>query len=179
MEVHTATALIQKGIGNHASQTWIDLGSGSGLFTKALAGILPQRSSVLAIDKDSGALENIPPTVNGIAVRTLQADFTRTLSLEPLDGILMANALHFVHNQDAFVKQLLIHLKKIGRILLVEYDTDLSNPWVPYPLSFRTLRSRFTHLFSAIEKIGETPSAFGRASIYGAVLLPRDLPANP
>jgi hypothetical protein len=30
------------------------------------------------------------------------------------------------------------YLRSSGRLILVEYDTDRGNPWVPYPLSYRT-----------------------------------------
>jgi trans-aconitate methyltransferase len=172
MDASTATKLIQEGVSDHSPQVWIDLGAGSGLFTRVLAAILPSGSSVLAIDKDAGPMKDIPNSVNGNSISTLQTDFTETLSLDPVDGILIANALHYVRDQEEFVQQLLSYLKKIGRIVIVEYDMDVGNSWVPFPVSFESLRRRFIPRVSAIEKIAETPSVFGRASIYSAVLIP-------
>jgi hypothetical protein len=52
----------------------------------------------------------------------------------------MANALHFVRDQTGFLERAGKWLKPHGCFLLVEYDTDLRNPWEPYPLSFSTLQ---------------------------------------
>ena len=55
-----------------------------------------------------------------------------------------------------------------GRFLLVEYDSDRGNPWVPWPLSF----DRWTELADRVgladtRLIGEVPSRF-LGSIYAA-----------
>src|SRR5258708_26257994 len=68
------------------------------------------------------------------------ADFTKPLSLPPLDGIVMANSLHFIAKQQkpsvlALVKS---YLKPDGRLILVEYNVDQGNFAVPYPFSYHT-----------------------------------------
>jgi hypothetical protein len=76
-----------------------------------------------------------------VRVEPLPADFTRPLpaGLPPLDGAVMANALHFVPEagQPAVVARLAAALKPGGRLLLVEYATDHGNLWVPHPLSYQ------------------------------------------
>ncbi len=64
------------------------------------------------------------------------ADFTQPLELPPLDGLLMANSLHFQSRPLPVLERILTHLKPGGRMLLVEYNADRGNPWVPYPISF-------------------------------------------
>ena len=55
--------------------------------------------------------------------------------------------------------------------LMVEYDTDLPNPWVPYPLSFITLRKLFTELgFSVVKKISEKKSLYRTGRIYTVII---------
>jgi len=55
--------------------------------------------------------------------------------------------------------------------LIVEYDTDIANPWVPYPLSFNTIKTLFvTTGFHSINKINEIPSRFNRAKIYSVFI---------
>lgn len=121
---------------------WADLGSGRGAFTLALADLIGSSGEIYSVDKDEGALrqqqvamQNRFPTVT---VHYRVADFTRPLDLPPLDGIVMANALHFVRHKEGTVGLIRNYLKSGGRFLLVEYNTDRGNPWVPHPLSFAT-----------------------------------------
>ena len=62
-------------------------------------------------------------------LRPLQADLTR-----PLDGLVMANSLHFVRRKKPLLARLSGLLKPGGRLIVVEYNTNRGNPWVPHPL---------------------------------------------
>ena len=67
------------------------------------------------------------------------ADYTTGVSwLAPLDGLLMANSLHFASSRDAALAALLPALRPDGHFVLVEYDVDRGNAWVPYPISWET-----------------------------------------
>ena len=46
----------------------------------------------------------------------------------------MANALHYVPNQDAFLEALVAVMEE-PRLLLIEYHTATANRWVPFPVS--------------------------------------------
>ena len=169
-----ARSLIQKGIDRLASpQRWADLGAGDGLFTQTLAALLPPNSNVIAIDKSPNVLARIPTRMGGSTIEKRSADFTHTgIIPDIVDGILMANALHYVQDQDAFLTTLLEKLNVTGRIIIVEYDTDTPNAWVPYPISFASLCRRFEQKFKTVTKMNDTPSVFHRASIYSALLIP-------
>ena len=71
-------------------------------------------------------------------VHYMVADFTRPLDLPPLDGIVIANALHYVRQKEPVLQMLRSYLKPGARLILVEYNDDRGNPWVPYPLSYPT-----------------------------------------
>ena len=71
-------------------------------------------------------------------VEYINADFMRPLDLPPLDGIVMANSLHFVRHKDPVLQMVRGYLRPGGRLLLVEYSTDRGNMWVPFPLSYNT-----------------------------------------
>src|SRR5215216_6627587 len=87
-------------------QVWIDLGCGSGLFTLALANYLPPESVIKAIDKNERLLKKIPDDYKGVQIQTIAADFIRDpLPAEKLDGILMANSLHYVADKGAFIEK--------------------------------------------------------------------------
>jgi SAM-dependent methyltransferase len=153
-----------------ASSRWADLGCGSGLFTGALASLLAPGSTLFAVDK---LPVNIAPQLQpaGRVFRSLQLDFVADpLPFSALDGILMANSLHYVRDKPALIGRLSDLLGPEGCFLIVEYDTDRPvAPWMPYPLGFEALRHLFAGAgFGLVHKSGERPSAFGRANIYAA-----------
>lgn len=121
---------------------WADLGSGHGAFTLALADLIGSSGEIYSVDKDKEALRQQQAVLQNrfpaVTVHYRVADFTRPQDLPPLDGVVMANALHFVRHKDGTVRLIRNYLKPGGRFLLVEYNTDRGNPWVPHPLSFAT-----------------------------------------
>lgn len=120
--------------------TWADLGSGHGAFTLALADLLPENAEIYSIDRDSAALREQERAMRSqfprANVHYLPADFTRPLTVPRLDGVLMANSLHFHRHKEPILAQIRTLLKPGGRLILVEYDTDKGNIWVPYPFSY-------------------------------------------
>lgn len=119
---------------------WADLGSGTGAFTLALADLLGPGAQIVSIDRDAGALRQQETAMRArfpeVSVEYRIADFTRPLDLPPLDGIVMANALHFHRDKLPIVQRIRGYLRPGGHFVLVEYDTDQGNPWVPFPLSY-------------------------------------------
>jgi hypothetical protein len=82
----------------------------------------------------------------------------------------MANSLHFVESQREFLRRCESSLAVPGRLLIVEYDTDIANPWVPYPVSLALLtRLARDAGFQRLQKLGSRPSRYHRAALYAAL----------
>jgi SAM-dependent methyltransferase len=132
-------ALLRAGVPKRGGR-WADLGSGTGAFTLALADLLGPGGQIVSIDRDDGVLRQQEASMRtrfpGVTVEYRIADFTRPLDLAPLDGVVMANALHFHRDKLPIVQRIRGYLRPAGHLILVEYDTDQGNPWVPYPLSY-------------------------------------------
>ena len=123
-------ALIEDGIAERGGR-WADLGAGEGAFTLALADLLGPDAHITAIDKDARALESLKGRFEGRV-----ADFTRPLNLDDLDGVLMANSLHYVRDKQPVLEAVRRRLRPGGRLVIVEYGVDRGNPWVPYPFTY-------------------------------------------
>jgi ubiquinone/menaquinone biosynthesis C-methylase UbiE len=151
---------------------WADLGSGWGAFTLALADLLGPGSTVYSVDRDRGSLReqerNMHSRFPSVHVEYVPTDFTRPLDLPPLDGIVMANSLHFVKDKLPLVERLRGYLKPEGRFVLVEYNADRGNMWVPHPLSYPTWESLARGAgFASTRLIARHPSRF-LGEIYAA-----------
>jgi len=167
MKISEATALIRSPIIEWSRpQSWCDLGCGGGTFTTALAQLLASGSTIHAVDLDQAALETIPDHDHGVAIRKVLGDLrSPSLRLPSVDGILMANSLHFIEDQQPFLRKL---LSLTDRFLIVEYERSRPTPWGPYPVGFERLRELFSEAgVQHVEKLATRESRFG-GIIYSA-----------
>ena len=148
---------------------WADIGSGRGAFTLALAELLGPGGQIHSVDRDGHALriqqealrERFPDTT----VQFHKSDFTRRLDLPVLDGLVMANALHFVPDgrKESVVAGLTGLLRPGGHFILVEYNVDHGNLWVPHPLSYpawERLAARCGFAPGGTRLLAKRPSSF-------------------
>src|SRR6266566_1801272 len=99
---------------------WADLGSGWGAFTLALADLIGLSGEIYSVDKDGGSLREqeraMRSTFPQADVHYIAADFTRPLDLPPLDGIVIANSLHYVRHKGPVLAMLRGYIKPGGRL---------------------------------------------------------------
>jgi ubiquinone/menaquinone biosynthesis C-methylase UbiE len=164
--------LIRPGV-EGAGSRWLELGAGEGAFTLALADVLGSAGRIVAIDRDGGALERLRTVMQArfpaTPLETVVGDFRDTLPDGPFDGVLAANSLHFVRDPVTVVGRARDVIRPGGRFVIVEYDVDRGNPWVPHPFSAR----RFPELAAAAglvnaREVGRVPSRF-LGAIYAVV----------
>jgi ubiquinone/menaquinone biosynthesis C-methylase UbiE len=162
MTIIEAKALINCDQLNTAQpQTWFDLGCGGGLFSEALIGLLSEGSLIYSIDKQ-------PTTLNKKRIKFLQLDFVcDRLPEVSVNGVLMANSLHYVEDKLQVLAKIKKHLLPNGVFLLVEYDIETANRWVPYPTSFLSAKDLFRKAgFDTGHKITERPSVLNGRRMY-------------
>jgi ubiquinone/menaquinone biosynthesis C-methylase UbiE len=153
-------------------ETWLELGSGDGAFTLALAELLGSKGVIHSVDRDRGALatqaKDLRARFPSVRLDQRTADFTRPLGFSGMDGVLMANSLHFVRDKAPILAMVRSYLRPGGKFVLVEYDSDRGNIWVPHPISYTTwLAVAPPAGFSATRSLGRVPSRFLDA-IYAA-----------
>jgi hypothetical protein len=84
----------------------------------------------------------------------------------------MANSLHFVKDKTPVLALVRSYLKPGGAFVLVEYDADRGNLWVPHPISYTTwLAAAPSAGFTATRLLGRVPSRFLNA-IYSCASSP-------
>jgi ubiquinone/menaquinone biosynthesis C-methylase UbiE len=136
--------LIKNGI-SKTGGAWAELGSGTGAFTLALREILGSESEIYSIDKDKLSLDmqrmRFDDTFPDSRIHYVVTDFTQPLKLPTLDGMVMANSLHFIKEKIPLLLQLKTYLKPKGTVIIVENNSDVGNQWVPYPTSEKTLKA--------------------------------------
>ena len=154
--------------------TWADLGAGSGAFTLAVRELVGAEANIYAVDKDQARLSELEEAYRARFGKTknlhiVAADFSRLLDLPPLDGILMTNSLHYFNDKEKILRQVRDLLMPNSILLLVEYNVDSGNPWVPYPLSFESLRVLAPLAgFSVPRLLAKHPSSFLK-EFYSAI----------
>ena len=151
---------------------WADFGAGDGTFTRALRELIGPGSTIFAVDRDANAVAALEhwsarEAPNVVPVR---ADFTLSfelpgLQIQALDGMLLANSLHFVRDAGSVLARLAGLLRPGGRAIVVEYDRRRASPWVPFPISPARLA-----VLAAEAGLGEPAIVATRRSRYGGLL---------
>lgn len=166
-------ALISDGIPQHSheNETWADFGAGRGNFTGALRDLLGNKTDIIAIDRDANDLAYLSRRFADDRIKTLQGDFTQPLDLPRLDGILMANALHFVRgkHQADILGKIVSHLKPGGTFIIVEYELQNYRPWIPHPVPFVRFKELAGEVgLNDLRQVGYRKSPTRGDSMYGA-----------
>lgn len=147
MTQNEAVSLIAKAVTTRG-ETWADFGAGTGTFSRALSSLLGPRGVVYAVDRDRAALRDLERAAHTARddmaeIRTRVGDFTALVDLPELDGVVIANALHYVpyEHQASVLAGIASRVKAGGTMVVVEYDRRDANRWVPYPITFDAFRT--------------------------------------
>jgi SAM-dependent methyltransferase len=169
MNDQEALTLLHAAIPSTEGEAWADLGAGGGVFTRALASLVGARGQVVAVDEDERALAGLMRWAatlrGGPEIVVIKADISRPFALPIVDGVVMANVLHFVADAGEVLSRVAERLRPGGRVVVIEYEGRRPSRWVPHPLS----AARFAELAAGA---GLTPPriAATRASAFGGEL---------
>lgn len=161
------------------SSSWADLGAGSGAFTLALREVLGAATTIHAVDKDKSSLEQLKRSYQGRFgglenLQTQVGDFSHSINLPPLDGIIAANSLHYFKDRVKVLEHIKMFLKPNGKLIVIEYNVDSGNPWVPYPFTFQTFAKLTKGAgYSEPRLLATHPSSFLR-EFYSALTFKAD-----
>ena len=165
---HTDHVNLLRPAGLTPGGTWADLGAGRGAFTLALRELLGPRAEIFAVDEDRASLSELERSYKKVfggttGLRVLEADFRNPIEVAPLDGVLMANSLHFHKEKTPILQQVRGLLRSGGTLLVVEYNVDKGNAWVPFPFSYATFEALATEAgFTGRRLLATHPSSFLR-----------------
>ncbi|MGH7443524.1 MAG: class I SAM-dependent methyltransferase [Longimicrobiales bacterium] len=162
--------------------TWADIGAGTGTFSRALAELLGPTGAVIAIDTNERALAELRRHAASASdehaqITAIHGDMHALDKIDELeattfDGILFANVLHYTRTPDAVLAQAAAHLKPDGRIVVIEYERRMPNPWVPHPLPLARLSEVATRAgLGTPREVARRASSYQR-EMYCAVLTP-------
>lgn len=122
--------------------TWADVGAGTGTFSRALAQLLGAGGVVLAMDTNERALAQLrrggSPDAHAL-IHTILGDMHDLAAIDAtpdaaFNGLLFANVLHFTRRVSDVLADAAARLKPDGRVVVIEYERRMPNPWVPHPL---------------------------------------------
>jgi ubiquinone/menaquinone biosynthesis C-methylase UbiE len=175
MNARDALRLIAAAVPAGAGGTWADLGAGTGTFTKALVRRLGPGGRIYAVDRDARALASLERWAKSDApnVTTVVADLADPFELPglgcaALDGILLANTLHFFADVAGVLGPLASRVRSGGRVVVIEYGRRPASRWVPHPVSIERLATIASAVgLSAPVVVATMRSAFG-GHLYAA-----------
>jgi ubiquinone/menaquinone biosynthesis C-methylase UbiE len=130
------------GLLDHPEGIWVDAASGDGVFAEVLLELSRSTLIVIGIDLRRSAVENFNHAVcHANTAIALQANLNSPLPIRPIDGILIANGLHFFDQsiQIRILDNCYRALKDSGSLVIVEYNTAESTGVVPFPIPIASI----------------------------------------
>jgi len=112
-----------------------DIGAGSGLFSRKFASIVTNSGKVFAVDINKDLLKHIDKVNKGIGIKniiTISASENDPKLPEKVNLIFICDTLHYVSEQEKYIKTISKYLNTDGRIAVISFKDD----WPPMANKF-------------------------------------------
>ena len=149
---------------------WVEFGAGFGTYILALHTFL-ENGWIVALEleqKRVNFLEELVKTQGLSDVFIIRGDFyDAPLQTNSMDGILLANVLHFSSDLRDVLMEACRVLRANGVMIIVEYVVSSPLPWVPYPLPKQKLvRFLNENAFQDIHLLAEDHRTYSITAVY-------------
>ena len=127
------------------SDIFVDLGCGTGIYTKKIQELVNFTNPVLCVDISSKMLKQIPHKQNLQTIEMDAIEFTR--SSEIYDKVLMQYMIHHVKNREELISNLFNKLNNEGQILIIRLGGIID-----YPL-FVEAKKRYEYAYKSSDTL--------------------------
>jgi predicted methyltransferase len=135
--------------------TVVDLGAGTGYFTRRLAQRVGRQGNVIAVDIQQEMLDRIATQQLANVELVLGAEHDPHLPPAPVDLVLIANAYHEFSDPPAILAAVHRSLKPNGRLVVLEYSKENPHSPVsaPHSMSIDEIRSEIEPIGFQLDRI--------------------------
>lgn len=149
------------------SGIWLDAGCGDGVFADVLRESNPAELCVIGLDRDRYSLRRFSNCLDSKQQPALAVlgDLESELPFTGLDGILLANVLHyFAHPEQVnILRRVARAMNHSGMLVIVEYNSNQSTSAVPHPIPLSSVSQLLKDAsFIAPQKISRVSSSYLR-----------------
>jgi ubiquinone/menaquinone biosynthesis C-methylase UbiE len=140
---------IVKALDLKPGQTVVDIGAGTGYFTRSFAKVVGPSGEALGLDIEPGMIDYMKADAKKLGLKNYEARVVKPdepgLASHSTDVVFFCDVLHHVDNRVAYLKKIAPALKPDGRVAVVDFkDTAPFGP----PASMRITREHMIDEFS-------------------------------
>ena len=136
-----------------ASDIFVDLGCGTGIYTKKIQELVNFTNPVLCVDISSKMLEQIPQKQNLQTIEMDAIEFTR--SSEVYDKVLMQYMIHHISNREELISNLFNKLNNKGQILIIRLAGIIDHPL------FAAAKTRYEEAYKSSDALVQSMKNLG------------------
>ena len=112
----------------HAGETIVDIGAGTGYFTRRFATAVAPSGEAIGLDIETGMVDYMKADAKKLGLKNYDARVVKpddpALAPHSVDVIFFCDALHHIDNRTAYLRSLIAALKPGGRVIDVDFKKE-------------------------------------------------------